>query len=257
MNENYKDLINEFKLICQKKWIKGINNYTNSVGLTFEDLLNKQADSMFFPDYNGIEIKCTQRFSRYPITLFTLAFDGPSFFEMNYILNKYGKNDIIYKDKKLLSVTLRHENKILVNKKYYFQLKADDYNKKLYVLIYNKDNNLLEHYSYINYNTIKNRLELKLSTLAIVFASKKKINEHPYFRYYKISIYKLLSFKTFIDLIKKDIVEIDIVGRISRSGNEIGRQRNKNIVFKINKDNISKLFNLIQEYDNDLTENKG
>ena len=44
---------------------------------------------MFFPDYQGIEIKCTTRFSRYPISLFSKSFDDPSFFEMNRLINIY------------------------------------------------------------------------------------------------------------------------------------------------------------------------
>ena len=101
MEKNYKMLMKKFKEISKLKWIAGINNYTNSVGLTFESLLHKKADSMFFPDYEGIEIKCTQRFSRYPITLFTKSFDGPSLYQMNKLLDKYGKKDVIYRDKKI------------------------------------------------------------------------------------------------------------------------------------------------------------
>ena len=51
MEENYKILMEKFKEISKLKWIAGINNYTNSAGLTFESLLHKKADSMFFPDY--------------------------------------------------------------------------------------------------------------------------------------------------------------------------------------------------------------
>lgn len=94
-----KKLIKKFIEISKKRWIKGVNNTTNSVGLTFESLLNKESDSMYFPDYGSIEIKCSQRFSRYPISLFSLSFDGPRLYEMNRLVQTYGKKDIIYKDK--------------------------------------------------------------------------------------------------------------------------------------------------------------
>lgn len=68
-------------------------------------------------------------------------------------------------------------------------------------------------------------------------------------------IYKLISFEKFIELLKNDIILVDIVGRISRSGSEIGRQRNKNLVFKISKYNIDKLFTIIKICDNDLDSN--
>ena len=51
---------------------------------------------------------------------------------------------------------------------------------------------------------------------------------------YSKYIYKLISFEKFIELLEKDIIETHIELRISRSGDEKGRQRNKNIVFQIN-----------------------
>ena len=89
MEKNEKQIINKFIEISKMKWIKGINNSTNSVGLTFESLINKIPDSMYFPDYYGIEIKCSQRFSRYPLNLFSLSFDGPELYEMNRLLKKW------------------------------------------------------------------------------------------------------------------------------------------------------------------------
>ena len=252
MNESCKNLLEEFKLISKMNFIKGINNFTNSCGLTFESLLNKKTDSMFFPDYQGIEIKCTQRFSRYPITLFSSAFDGPSLYEMNRILTTYGKNDFIYKAKKTLNATLIYNKKVLVNNKYYFKLEANELEEKIYLSIYDINDNLIERNSFINFETLKRKLEIKLSTLALVFASKKEIDNSPYFRYYKIVIYKLISFKKFIDLLKQNIIIVDICCRISRSGTEIGRQRNKNLVFKISKDNVKQLFKPIEVYDSDL-----
>lgn len=255
MNESQKNLLEKFKTISKMQWIKGVNTFTNSVGLTFESLLNKCSDSMFFPDYQGIEIKCTQRFSRYPISLFSSAFDGPSLYEMNEILNKYGKNDIIYKDKKILNASLNCKEKTLINNKVYFKLDVDENEQKLYLCVYDLSNNLIERNSYISFETLKTKLELKLTNLAVIWASKKEIDNLPYFRYYKIIFYNLISFDKFIELLKNNIIIVDIVGRISRSGLEAGRQRNKNLVFKIDKENISKLFKTLKKYNADLNNN--
>lgn len=40
-------------------------------------------------------------------------------------------------------------------------------------------------------------------------------------------IYELKSFETFLELLNKNIIKVEIVGRVSRSGSEKGRQRNK------------------------------
>lgn len=206
---------------------------------------------MYFPDYYGIEIKCSQRFSRYPITLFSLAFDGPQLYEMNRILQIYGRKDVIYRDRKQLQGTIYINTYSQINNNY-FRLKIDRKIKKIILCIYDLNYNLIEEKAYIDFETIKSRLELKLSKLAIVYASKKIIENNLYFRYYSINLYKLKSFETFIKLLEKDNIKVEIIGRVSRSGIEKGRQRNKNIVFSIEKENIELLFKKIFEYNRDL-----
>ncbi len=243
MEENYKKLIEKFESISKLKWVKGINANKNSVGLTFENLLGKKVDSCFFPDYQGIEIKCTQRYSGFPIKLFSLAFDGPSFYEMNELVNKYGKKDFIYKDKKIINAELPINQKTLYNK-YYFKLKVSKNEEKLCLQIYKFNGLILDRISYINFSTIKNHLEVKLSNMALIWASKKNIQDYPYFRYYKICIYKLKSFERFLELIEKGVVLVSINGNISRTGEDKGRLRNQNLIFKIPKEEIEELFDL-------------
>lgn len=241
---NYEKLIKKFEEIAKKGWIKGVNKNTNSVGLTFENLLSKKIDSNFFPDYNGIEIKCSQRYSYFPIKLFSLSFDGPSFFEMNELIQKYGKEDYMFKSKKIINITLFPNKKILFNKKYSFELKLSDNENRLYVKVYKWHGYVLDRSSYINYSTIKNHVEIKLTNMAIIWASKKNINDYPHFRYYKMCIYKLKSFEIFLDLIRKNIIIVSIEGNITRKGEEIGRLRNQNIIFRIPKDKIEELFDI-------------
>jgi len=252
MEKNEIQLINKFKEISRIKWIKGISKSTNSVGLTFESLLNKTPDSMYFPDYYGIEIKCSQRFSRYPLKLFSLSFDGPELYEMNRLLKKYGKKDLIYKEKLQLQGNLYTDKYTQINNNY-FKLKLDKENKKLTVCVYDLNYQLIEEKSYIEFETIKYRLELKLTKLAVVYASKKLINNDIYFRYYLITLYKLKSFEKFIELLEKGYIKVGIIGRVSRSGEDAGRQKNKNLVFSIPKEKIEFLFKKTTEYNSDLS----
>lgn len=244
-------LLNIFEEIREKNWVKGVNNSTNSIGLTFEHLLNKKPDSSFLPDYKGLEIKCTQRYSRFPITLFSIAFDGPNLYEMNNLLEKYGIADKEYNDRKLLMGFLKINQKVLMNDKYYFELKIDYEKEILYINIYDEYFNFLEQGPYINFCTLQSRLQIKLTNMIVVYASKKEIENDKYFRYYKIEFYKLKDFYTFLKLLENDIIKVNLVGRIARSGNEESRQKNKNLVFSIPKDDISLLFNRYISYDTD------
>ena len=241
MQENSRKLINEFIRISKKGWIKSISKSIGSVGLTFEKELGKSPDSMYFPDYYGIEIKCTTYYSKYPLFLFTLAFDGPTFPEINRIVEKYGYYDKDYKDKKVLFEKLSCINYNIVNDKFKFKLEIDEKEERLYLCVYNLYDELLEKKSFVYLDSIKNHLLLKLNKLAIIHAFKKKIKNEDYFRYYKLDIYNIKTFETFIKLLKEGIIDITLIARISKSGIDRGRYRNKNLVFHIKK--IPLLFN--------------
>lgn len=251
MNKETQELIKQFKKIVAKRWIPSVNKGLGSVGLTFEKELNKNPDSLFFPDYYGVEIKCTTRFSKFPISLFSIAFDGPTFPEINRILEKYGYFDPVYKNKKILFSKLSCTEKHYVNNRYKFQLEIDDDEEKLYLSVYDLFDCLLERKSFVYLESIFNHLTLKLNNLAIVYASKKVIHDKEHFRYYKICLYKLRGYDTFLNLLKNGKIEVYLEGRIARSGKDIGKYKNKNLIFKIKKELIQELFTefYIKNYD--------
>ena len=256
MNEDLKKLLNDFKRISRKKWIKCDTESFGGVGSTFERLLNKDADSLYFPDYYGTELKCTTRYSKYPLYLFTAAFDGPTFPEINRIVEKYGWPDKDFPDKKVLFTNINFNSKTIVNKKYKFKLQFSEDDEKIFLCVYDKNNILIEKESFIYVDTIYNHLMLKLNRLAIIYASKKKEENDIYYRYYKIDMYQLIGFEKFIDLLKNDLIDVSLISRISKSGVDKGRYRNKNLVFNIKKRNIEKLFEKIYSYNSDEEENK-
>lgn len=248
MNDDINLLIYNFKKIAKKGYIKSTSKSFGSVGITFEKELNKKADSLYFPDYYGIEIKCTSRFSRYPLFLFTVAFDGPNFPEIERIVSKYGWPDKDYPDKNVLFTKLHCKEKTIVNNKYKFRLGFGKSIDKMFLYVFDLKNKLIEKESFVYLQSLYNHLCLKLQKLALIHASTKKINDSKYFRYYSIDIYELISFEKFIELLKKDELEISLISRISKSGEDAGRYRNKNLVFSIKKDKIDKLFNKLYSY---------
>lgn len=250
-NEEFKkEFINASKNI----WVKGINNSTNSSGITFEHLLGKKADSMYFPDYYGIEIKTTTRYSMFPFSLFSIAFDGPNLYETNRVLQKYGNVDYKYKDKKTLMGNINSNTKTKLSK-YSFMLDIERNERKLYLSIY-EDDTLVEKQAYIDFDTIYKRIQVKLSNLVVAYASKKKIDNDLYFRYYAYKKYILKKDIDIFELLEKDILKVEMMCRVSRSGTEAGRQRNKCFIFQIEKSNIDKMYNLVDEYNFDDLVNK-
>ena len=249
MNKNFEQLIRQFKKINKMKYVKGINNtLTNSCGLTLEYLLNKKPDSSYLPDYKGIEIKTTLRYSRYSINLFSLKFDGPSESETSYLLNTYGIRDYKFKDKKTLIVELKFNEKVFINSGYYLKLNKNDNTRTVFIDIYDLNMKYIETRGIINYDSIEERINIKLKNLALIYASKKIIDNFLHFRFYKIRCFTFSNFSNFISLLETGDVHATLMLRISRSGKNEGNYANKNMVFNIRKDSITKLFDEIYSY---------
>lgn len=251
MNESFENLIKQFNKIAKKRWIPSISNSFGSIGLTFENELGKKADSMYFPDFQNIEIKCTSRFSRYPLFLFTVAFDGPTFPEIDRIVEKYGYPDKDFPNKKVLFETINCKTLHYVNNKFKFKLEINNENEKLYLCVYDLNDELIERSSFVYLSTLYHHIMLKLKYLAIIHASQKKDNNNTFFRYYQLDIYELISFDKFIDLLKDGKIDVDIISRMNKSGVDKGRYRNKNLVFKIKKHRIEQLFKPIYHINHD------
>lgn len=248
MNLGIERLISEFHRIAKKRWIKSISKSFGSVGLTFEKELHKKPDALYLPDYYGTEIKCTSKTSHYPLFLFTIAFDGPRENEISYIVEKYGYYDKDYTDKKVLFEKLNFSQKRLVNKLYKFQLSYEEKEKKIYLNVFNLKNKLIEKESFIYLDSLNEHLNIKLNKLALVYSDYKVINNEKYFYYYEIIIYELYNFEVFLKLLINDCLEVSLISRIGKSGNDSGRYRNKNLVIAIKKDRIEKLFQKLYHF---------
>lgn len=248
-------LIKEFNKICKKRWIKSVDMGTGSVGLTFEKEICKNLDSTFFPDFRDIEIKCTTRFSRFPISLFSCAFEGPSFPEINRVVELYGYSHYEFPNKKVLKVDL---DAISMTKKGEFKFKLDlnEEENKLFLEVFDLNNNLIEKKSFIYLDTITSRLKLKMNNMVIIHASRKIVNEEEYFRYYKLEKYKLIEEKNILNLIKNGSIIVTLESRLGISGSYQGKYKNKNLVFRLKRDSIEKLFVKELEIDNDYKINK-
>ena len=253
MNKNFEELLSQFKTIARKRWIKGISNGHGNIGLTFENELGKKIDTKYTPDYKNIELKCTTRFSRFPISLFSIAFDGPTNNEIIRLNETYGSYDSDFTDKKTLIRKIRVDELSLLNYNYHLSLSVE--NNKLYLCVYDFKKRLIEKEAFVYLDTIKKHLLTKLNYLAIIKASKIKNKNTEYFRYYELSFYTLKNYDTFINLLKEGLIEISLISRISKSGETAGKYHNKNLVFQIKKDNIEKLFKKTYYYNHDNSNN--
>ena len=249
MRQEFFQIIEEFLKLNEKGYVESISKEKNSCGLTLEHLLGKEPDSMFFPDYNGVELKTTTRFSRYNINLFSLTFDGPSLFESNYMLEEYGKTDASSPQKKTLYANLKLNQKAPVNEKYYFELKIDYTDKKIFIKIYDINMNFIEDRAFIYFDTIKCRAQVKLDKLALIYASKKQTEDNLFYRYYKIKCLKYKGFDQFLKSIEDGTVKLDIMLRSVKNDDKVSKTGNKNMNFSVVKNRINRLFDNVFTYE--------
>lgn len=249
MDENSAKLIAKFTNISKKGWIKSTGNGWGSIGLTFEHEIGKEPDSKYLPDFENIELKCSSRYSRYPMYLFAVAFDSNEN-EIIRLANKFGYPDSDYPNKKVLFRKI--ENVIISGNKYNFFFKVDRANERIYLEVYSSLGDLLDNSAYIEFSTLKKHFDTKLKKIAYINASKKVIDKTIYYRYYNLKLYNSKSFDTFLDLIDKNILIATLIARVGKCGEDKGRYKNKSIVFSIRKDNIDKLFDCYYDYETDI-----
>ena len=250
METEFQNIIEKFLILNRRGYIPSIShNLINAAGLTLENCLGKKADSMFFPDYEGIEIKCTQRYSEYDISLFSLSFDGPALFESNYLLENYGIADEIFPEYRKLIVRLKVNQKVAISDKYYFELVIDKERTGLYIKIYDINLKFIEDRAFIDLDSLEQRAQLKLNKLALFYASKKKIAEELFFRYYKLECYCYKGIENFITCLERGDIRITLLLRFARSGKAFGKSKNKGMVFSVRKGYMEKVFDQIYCYE--------
>lgn len=245
MNEEIKQLIKKFEEIKSGEYIKAVNNRYDGIGHTFESLLGKQPDNFSFPDYNMIEIKTVRSYSKSPINLLSLSPEGKDFFEAKRLYDTYGHKGINQGNEKVLNNDAVCGELTKVGLDNYFSLKVDYEEKKLKLLIYNRKKELIDDYSYWTFKNIKQAMDRKLNTLALIEAWDKTINGQKYYKYWKLNIYKLRSFNVIIKNIEKGKIKIIFSYGTFKSGKRKGEMHNHGTKFSVTKEDINYFFKRI------------
>lgn len=240
-------LKDKFNLIKKLGWIKSIRKGSTGIGATFENAMGLNENSFEIPDFNGIEIKTKRNYSNSYTSLFNYAPDGKYCYQMEKLKDKFGYPDKILKNCKVLNKSFYCGMKIRVSN-YYFILKVDSSLKKVILNIVDLYGNLIENNIYWDFKEIEEKLNRKLHFLAFVNASRKIVDNNEYFKYYKMDLYSLKDFETFINLLEKGIIRITFKICVFRDGIKTGQMHNHGTSFDIKEEDLIKLFNRIDTF---------
>ena len=70
-----------------------------------------------------------------------------------------------------------------------------------------------------------------------------------FFRYYQIVCCSYKGFNTFLNLIESGDIRFTLLLRVGKTERDFGKNKNKNMVFQISKNSISKLFDILYSYE--------
>ena len=238
MDENMTKLFNSFKVIRNKGYITSFYEYRHSAGLTFERLLGKESDELFWPDYNGIEIKTKQEHSKSRISLFTAVPDGKFLYRIQYLYDKYGKED---NNSKKFNIELK-ANKLNFYNKRIFRIFVDRKNQWIVLKIYDYNKTLIDDSVVWSFDLIKERLNLKLQKLALVKCCTKRENNRDKYWYYKIIFYKDIIFDKFLEQLEKGNISIKFTISTFKFGKRAGQLHNHGTIFAIEAENLEDIY---------------
>ena len=226
-------LVKEFIKIKKLEYVKGVNNSNISVNSTFEKLLAENKKLVNYINNNSITIKAKRSYSKAYITLFDVVPDNGGD-ELVRMSKYYGRGNLM-----VVKGEVSASKYTRINGYYFFILRLDFENEKLYLEIYDNYKNLLEDKIFWTFSELKKRLLKKLSVLALVKAWPDIIGGVEYFKYYKMYIYFLRDFNYFIEAIAEGIVKINI--KISYDGKKILSHK---VSFVIKEEELVNIFDL-------------
>lgn len=237
-----KLLQRKFSEIRKMEYVKSVRCGSTGIGATFEALLGKEEDSLEIPDFNGIEIKTRRGYSKSLINLFTAVPTGSTFYEVKRLRDTYGYPDVYDKSLKKLNTMAEVTELIRVGVFYYFGLRVDRGLERLILCVYDINKNLIDESTYWDFDILEEKLLRKLSVLALVKAWPNRIAGVDYFKYYKMNIYLLKGFYSFLKALEDGFVKVKFTIGNYYDERRYGMVHSHGVSFSIAEDDLDKVF---------------
>lgn len=241
MNHNIEVLKKKLNSIIIKDYCCIERKGFGEVGLYLEKLLGISANTFSVADFNGIELKVSNIYSNYPITLFSLSFDGPDLFELTRLVNRFGMTIPEY-DSKILYVKLSTQFFSLWGRYLKFKLINDTEREKIFCMVSNVNGKIIEKRAFWTYKSIYEVIYRKINILCIVYSKSKIVKESKYVKFCDYDFYKLKSEHEFINAICSGKITINIKCGVYKSGKLLGKSYYHGVSFQILKDDLSAIF---------------
>ncbi len=246
MNDNINSLKNKFMEVKKMGWIESKRAGSTGIGYTFETIIGKPEENFELPDYKNIEIKTKNYFSRGKIKLFCATPDGDNLFAIQKLLEKCGYPDRELSDQKVFKGTVKSGKFSSIGTHYLFQLKVDRINKKIRLIIINRNYEIESNEISWSFDLLEEKVARKIQYLAIINAYQKKENSKVFYKYDNIHFYQLKSINSFIELIEKGTIQVNFNIGVFKQGPRTGQIHDHGTEFQIYEKDLQQLYSLIR-----------
>ena len=239
---NEELIIERFKRVKERGFIKSNRTNDTGIGKTFEDYMSVPENNLDEPDLFGYEIKSHRELSNSYVTLFTKA---PSFPKKanTYLKDKYGQDTDGNPDLKKIHTSMFANSFNTYFNLYSFKLINDKQNSLLKIGIYDiNSHELIDDSCGYTHEDIKKALDQKLKKLFLVKAENEKRVDGEYFKYVSADIYEDPSISKFLELIDNGTIMYDIRIGSYKSGRNYGKAHDHGSGFRIKGNDITKLY---------------
>ena len=181
-----------------------------AAGEHFERLLGVKENNLREPDFDGWEIK-TKRATGGYASLFNIAPDTPGK-TSEWVREQFGKVNEDWPEHKKLYCSLYHHRNSKVYNRWNMRLKLDDVQKRMYLVVSDLDEVLVDESIYWNYEKINEYASRKLKNTFLVDGIDDRLSpckSKMEFRYHSATAYFGFSFEKFLQSIRTGIVQYD------------------------------------------------
>lgn len=246
MEEEIKLLKLKFNKIKKMGWIESERTDYGAIGVTFEKLIGVTTNDFEIPDFGSIEIKTKSKSKFDYVNLFNCVPTGPYYHEVDRIKDLFGYPDSKLNKFKVLNGEVFCNKLTKIGNKFYFKLNIYKNKKRITLSIFDRQNHKIEENTYWDFDVLEEKLNRKLTYLALINADKKIVNGKNFFKYNTLSLYRLKGFDTFINLMENDFIKITFKLGVFRDKKRLGKIHDRGTAFSIKEQNINKLFDFIE-----------
>lgn len=236
------ELYNKIKKLINTHGYLIPNKGCGSVGLLLEKKLGLTNNDFPVADCDGIELKTSNIYSEFPITLFSCTLDGPDFFELSHIVEKFGKYDKKYRQTKILYINLSANKYSYWGKFVRMKLLVDRKKEKLFILVSHVNGKIIEKRSFWDFKTLENILLRKLSSMYLITYYIKQIRGQRYCFFDNVFFLKYKTFDDFLKLLDIGAINVYIKCGVYSFGPKEGSAYDHGTAFQIKKHMLLDIF---------------